>query len=130
MLVNHRDDSSSLALKYNQPIHPPPSTITPLFSLVSKLFSRIHPLLRDSVRAASVVISATLNSRYSTTGTKNMAPAVINGAVDPHGTNSRAGQSSKMHSKVASLILLVTSLRHLSISTAGHHGHWRGTVRP
>jgi hypothetical protein len=33
-----------------------------VFSLAPKLFGRIRPLLRDSARAASIIVSTTLNS--------------------------------------------------------------------
>ncbi|KAF8477945.1 hypothetical protein DFH94DRAFT_683119 [Russula ochroleuca] len=75
----------------------PSSSLT--FSLTSKLFARIRPLLALSARAAPVLISPTLNSRTYTT-VDNMAPAVANGSIEPSGTSSRGSQSSKMHSKV------------------------------
>ena len=83
-----------------------PSLVPPslAFPLALKLFTRIHPFLRDFARAASVLVSITSDSRYSTTA-KDMAHTVTNGPNGPNRTNARGSQSSKMHSKVVSVVL-------------------------
>jgi hypothetical protein len=78
------------------------------FPLTSTLFARARPLFALSARVASVVVPSTLNSRTSSTA-NNMAPAVVNGPIEPSGMSIKGSQSSKMHSKVASSPLRVFS---------------------
>lgn len=81
-----------------------------LSPLASKLFARVRPLFALSARIASVAIPSTFNSRTSSTAT-NMAPAVVNGPIEPSGMTSKGskGQSLKMHSKVVGFPLQVFS---------------------
>jgi hypothetical protein len=75
---------------------------SPLSTLVPNLFNRTHSLLRDSARAVSVIAPVVLNSHFSTTA-KDMAPVITNGIYGTGVTNTKGGQSSKMHSKVVGL---------------------------
>jgi hypothetical protein len=77
-----------------------------LSTLVPNLFNRVHSLLRDSARAVSVIAPVVLNSRSSTTSSKDMAPVITNGIYGTGVTNTKGGQSSKMHSKVVGLTRL------------------------
>jgi hypothetical protein len=117
------DDHVKVIMMKPQKLPCPSSSLT--FSLTSKLFARIRPLLALSARAAPVLISPTLNSRTYTT-VDNMAPAVANGSIEPSGTSSRGSQSSKMHSKV---VRLSSSLSYLGIDSGALNGRDRDPRR-